>query len=94
MEYYSSKCFEKFGFNVSEVRRSGDSNPSEAVLGETQKLHGNSSYGWCLTNKGKHSDVRQCEPGFLLVSKFQTRTAGQPTLCGDLSRANTPRNTD
>jgi len=26
-EYYPSKCFEKFGLNVSEARRVGDSGP-------------------------------------------------------------------
>ena len=60
IEYYPSKCFEKFGLNVSEARRASDSDPSKAVLGETQKLHGNSSCRRCLTNKEKHRDVRYC----------------------------------
>jgi len=60
IECYPSKCFEQFGLNVSEARRAGDSDPSKAVLGKTQKLHGNSSYGRCLTNKEKHCDVRYC----------------------------------
>ena len=57
IEYYPSKCFEKFGLNLSEARRAGDSDPSKAVLAESQKLHGNSSYGKCLTNKEKHREV-------------------------------------
>jgi len=53
IEYYLSKCFEQFGLNVSKARRAGDSNPSKAILAEwqSQKLHGNSSYGKCLTKK-------------------------------------------
>ena len=57
IEYYPSKCFEKFGLDVSEARRAGDSGPSKAVLAESQKLHGNSSYVKCLTNKEKHREV-------------------------------------
>ena len=34
--------------------------PSKAVLAESQKLHGNSSYGKCLTNKEKHYEVHNC----------------------------------
>jgi len=60
IEYYPSKCFEKFGLNVSEARHAGDSDPSKAVLAESQKLHGNSSYGKCLTNKEKHREVHYC----------------------------------
>jgi len=60
IEYHPSKCFEKFGLNVSEAHRAGDSDPSKAVLAESQKLHGNSSYGKCLTNKEKHREVHYC----------------------------------
>jgi len=41
IEYYPSKCFEQFGLSVSEAHHASDSDPSKAVLGETQKLHGN-----------------------------------------------------
>jgi len=60
VEYHPSKCFEQFGLKVSEARRAGDSNPSKAVLAESQKLHGNSSYGKCMTNKEKHREVHYC----------------------------------
>jgi len=60
IEYYPSKCFEQFGLNVSEARHTCDSGPSKAVLAESQKLHGNSSYGKCLTNKEKHREVHYC----------------------------------
>ena len=60
IEYYPSKCFEQFGLNVSEARRAGDSEPSKAVLAESQKLHGNSSCGKCLTNKQKHREAHYC----------------------------------
>ena len=60
IEYYPSKCFEHFGLNVSKAHRAGDSDPSKAVLAESQKLHGNISCGKCLTNKEKHREVHYC----------------------------------
>ena len=60
IEYYPSKCFEQFGLNVSEARHASDSNPSKAVLAESQKLHGNRSCGKCLTNKERHREDHYC----------------------------------
>ena len=40
------------------LRRSGDTDPSKAILAETYKLIGNSAYGKCVTDKTKHRDVK------------------------------------
>ena len=51
------KCFEAFGNSVSEARRAGDIDPSQALLADTSKLIGNSVYGKMITNKEKHRDI-------------------------------------
>ena len=61
VQYLPVKCFENFGLQVSEARRSGDSDPSKAVLAQTFKLWGNSSYGKTICNKEKHRNIRYCD---------------------------------
>ena len=39
IQYLPVKCFENFGLEVSEARRSGDSDPKKAVLAQTFNLH-------------------------------------------------------
>ena len=61
VQYLPVKCFENFGLQVSEARRSGDSDPNKAVLAQTFKLWGNSSYGKTICNKEKHRNIRYCD---------------------------------
>ena len=61
VQYLPVKCFENFGLQVSEARRSGDSDPNKAVLAQTFKLWGNSSYGKTICNKEKHKNIRYCD---------------------------------
>ena len=60
VQYLPVKCFENFGLQVSEARRSGDSDPNKAVLAQTFKLWRNSSNGKTICNKEKHRNIRHC----------------------------------
>ena len=42
---------------VAQVRLDGDRDKDKALIAETMKLIGNSSYGKLITNKEKHHDV-------------------------------------
>ncbi|KAK7087561.1 hypothetical protein V1264_021595 [Littorina saxatilis] len=61
IEYRPQRCFLEFGETVSSARRSGDKDPSKAILADTFKLLGNSAYGKTLTNIAKHRDVKYAD---------------------------------
>ncbi|ELT89959.1 hypothetical protein CAPTEDRAFT_198375 [Capitella teleta] len=61
IEYEPAACFRNFGDQVSTARRQGDFNPDHAILAETFKLQGNSSYGKTLENKKRHRDLKYCD---------------------------------
>ena len=42
---------------MSDARRQGDLDPSNAILADTFKLLGNSAHGKTITNTAKHTDV-------------------------------------
>ena len=58
IEYEPSPCFRNFGEKVSDARREGDRDPLKAIVAETMKLLGNSSYGKTITNNTNHCDVK------------------------------------
>ncbi|KAJ8021643.1 hypothetical protein HOLleu_38905 [Holothuria leucospilota] len=58
IEYSPESCFRVFGEAVSNARRAGDSDPSKAIIADTMKLIGNSSYGKTITNREKHTNVK------------------------------------
>ena len=55
VEYIPKKRFQSFADSVSDARREGDRDRAKKIIAETKKLHGNSGYGTCLTNKEKHT---------------------------------------
>lgn len=57
IEYESKKCFKQFMNDVSNARREGDKDPNKAIIAETFKLFGNSSYGKTITNQLTHTNV-------------------------------------
>jgi G:T-mismatch repair DNA endonuclease (very short patch repair protein) len=57
-EYTPSAPFKDFGESVSNARREGDSDPSKAILADTNKLIGNSCYGKTIVNKDKHKTIK------------------------------------
>ena len=58
IEYTPKACFKDFGDAVSNARRTGDTDPSKAIIADTMKLIGNSSYGKIITNKDRHQSVK------------------------------------
>ena len=61
IEYTPKPCFKTFGDAVSNARRAGDADPSKAIIADTMKLVGNSSYGETITNKERHRQVKFCD---------------------------------
>ena len=61
VEFTPDPCFHAFGLAVSDARREGDADPSKAIIADTMKLVGNSSYGKSLTNKELHRNVKYCD---------------------------------
>ena len=73
IEYTPEPCFRPFGQAVSDARRAGDIDPSKAIIADTMKLVGNSSYGKTITNKERHRQVKFCnddEASKLINSSF------------------------
>ena len=58
IEFKPNACFQKFADEVSDARRSGDSDPSKSIIADTFKLIGNSAYGCMLINKEKYVNVK------------------------------------
>ncbi|XP_031572492.1 uncharacterized protein LOC116306555 [Actinia tenebrosa] len=61
VEYTPSPCFKPFGEAVSNARRAGDVDPSKAIIADTMKLVGNSSYGKTITDQERHREVKFCD---------------------------------
>ena len=55
VQYLRRKCFNKFVQSVVDARREGDENPLSGVVEETMKLLGNSSYGYQITDRSRHT---------------------------------------
>ncbi|XP_071847518.1 uncharacterized protein [Apostichopus japonicus] len=61
IEYTPQACFRTFGESVSNARRAGDRDPSKAIIADTMKLIGNSSYGKTITNRERHTNVKMAD---------------------------------
>ncbi|KAJ8044458.1 Krueppel-related zinc finger protein 1 [Holothuria leucospilota] len=57
IEFTPKQCFKTFGDAVSDARREGDRDSSKAIIADTMKLIGNSSYGKTITNKEGHRNI-------------------------------------
>ena len=57
VEYIPNATFNSFMMQVTPARLDGDRDNDNALIAETKKLIGNSSYGKLITNKGKHHDI-------------------------------------
>ena len=49
------KCFNNSVQSVVDARREGDKNPLSGVVAETLKLLGNSSYGYQIMDRSRHT---------------------------------------
>ena len=61
IKYTPKPCFKPFGDAVSNAHRAGDADSSKAIIVDTMKLVGNSSYGKTITNKEQHRQVKFCD---------------------------------
>ena len=57
VEYTPQKCFIGFVQSVVDARREGDENPDSSVVAETMKLLGNSSYGYQIMDRSRHTET-------------------------------------
>ena len=55
VEYTSVKCFNKFVQSAVDARRERDENPNSSVVAETMKLLANSSYGYQIMDRSRHT---------------------------------------
>ena len=60
VEYTPKRCFEPFGNAVSDARRAGDRYPDQAIIADTMKLVGNSSYGKTIISQERHRIIEYC----------------------------------
>ena len=57
IEYTPQKCFNGFVQSVVDARREGDENPDSGVVAETIKLVWNSSYGYQIMDRSRHTET-------------------------------------
>ena len=55
VEYIPVKCFNIFVQSAVIARRQGDENPNSSVVAETMKLLANSSYGYQIMDRSRHT---------------------------------------
>ena len=55
VEYVSVKCFNKIVQSAVNARREGDEDPNSSVVAETMKLLANSSYGYQIMDRSRHT---------------------------------------
>ena len=55
VQNFPRKCFNNFVQSVVDARREGDENPLSEVVAETMKLLGNSSYGYQIMDRSRHT---------------------------------------
>ena len=55
VQYNPNKCFSSFVQSAVNARRQGDENPNSSVVAETMKLLANSSYGYQIMDRSRHT---------------------------------------
>ena len=55
VEYTPLSCFNSFVQSAVNARREGDKNPNSTVVAETMKLQANSSYGYQIIERTRHT---------------------------------------
>ena len=58
VEYTPVKCFSDFVQSAVNIRRQGEEDPNSGVVAETMKLLANSSYGFQVMDRWRHSVTR------------------------------------
>ena len=55
VQYTPRKCFNNFVQSAVDARSQADQNPNSSVVAETMKLLANSSYGYRIVNRSRHT---------------------------------------
>ena len=55
LDYTPKKCFNSFVQSAVDARMQGDENPNSSVVAETMKLLANSSYGYQIMDRSRHT---------------------------------------
>ena len=55
VQYTPKKCFSSFVQSAVKARRQGDENPNSSVVAETMKFLANSSYGYQIMDRSRHT---------------------------------------
>ena len=55
VQYTPKKCFSSFVHSAVNARRQGDENPNSSVVAETMKLLANSSFGYQIMDRSRHT---------------------------------------
>ena len=55
VQYTPNKCFSSFVQSAVNARRQGDENPNSSVVAETMKFLANSSYGYQIIDRSRHT---------------------------------------
>ena len=71
LQYTPRRCFQSFVQNVVDARREGDRNKNSTVVAETMKLIGNSSYGYQIMDRSRHTNTKYVK-GRKLISLSTT----------------------
>ena len=58
VENTPEKCFNSFVQSAVDARRQGDENPNSSVVAETMRLSANSSYGYQIMDRSRHTVTR------------------------------------
>ena len=57
-QYTPRKCFNNFVQSAVDARYQGDENPNSSVVAETMKLLANSSYGYQIMDRTRHTVIK------------------------------------
>ena len=63
VQYTPRKCFNNFLQSAVVARRQGDENPISSVVAETMKLLANSSYGYQIMDRSRHTVTKYVTDG-------------------------------
>ena len=63
IEYTPVKCFNNFVQSAVNARREKDENPNSSVVAETMKMLANSSYGYQIMNRSRHTVTKNLNDG-------------------------------
>ena len=55
VQYTPKKCFNTFVLSAVKARRQGDENPDSSVVAEAMKFLANSSYGYQIMDRSRHT---------------------------------------